>query len=112
MSDTRPDDDDQARSEALDDETLGDLDYPPEHPLGTEDDRAAAQGERVDGPAEQRARREQHDPRRPPEGVSLVAGASDLEAELAEEDGPFGDDPDHTPGPAEEAAVHIVDEPS
>src|SRR5678816_4237193 len=108
MSDA-PDGDDQDRSEGLDDDVLEDLEeYPPERPLGAEDYGTSAQEERVDEPAWERARRELPErERRADRGVPLLAGDTDLEGELAEEDdGPYDVDPDRTPLSAEEAAIH------
>lgn len=117
------------RSELLDDDVLP-PEYPPDRPLGVEEYGTTWQEERVDEPLEERVRREEPDvvdldADTDLEGVDVGdTGEDDLHgsvvppAEDRLDDGdPVGGDPsrrdvatERVAAPAEEAAVHVVDD--
>ncbi|MCU1452595.1 MAG: hypothetical protein JWN46_741 [Acidimicrobiales bacterium] len=130
--------DDQDRAESLDDdEFAGDSgDYPPEQPYGVEEYGVTGAEQRWPEPLEERLRREQPDRVRPVEnGFDLVnddrgmladdeagdvadAVMYDSVGSLAADDGATGDPTtrdvatEHeAPMPAEEAAIHLIEEP-
>ncbi len=126
----------QDRAESLDDDKLGD-EYPPEEPLGIDEYGTTPAEERWDEPIAERVEREEPDVMpAEDEGVELVAPdegrqadeEKDAIASTPREDpnqGPLSDedivadDPDLRDvaneltgtAPAEEAAIHVTDEP-
>jgi hypothetical protein len=130
-------DDPQDEAEALDeDELVGAREFPPERPVAVEDYGTTPAEERVPEPLEEFVKREQADklrPRRPEPPViidprtlegfedesDVIALASDpLDDILPEDDVVSADDTERdfateleAPMPAEEAAIHIVQNP-
>ncbi|MCU1353725.1 MAG: hypothetical protein JWM05_2934 [Acidimicrobiales bacterium] len=129
-----PDEQDRAES-TDDDEFTGDTgDYPPEHTLGAEDYGITAAEQQWDEPLEERIRREEPE-RQPPEDDPIELTTDDRGMLIDDEPGDVADAVRLSPGripedngttgdstlrdyaaeheaplPAEEAAVHIVEE--
>ncbi|MBA2279922.1 MAG: hypothetical protein H0W25_01610 [Acidimicrobiia bacterium] len=120
--------DDQDRSEALDEDKIEDLDYPPDRPLGVDEYGTTAAEKEVDEPLAQRAWREEPDERRARHsgGMQLVDNTADadidsdidaaetgdeMEGRLAEDDLDAWRSDEREPLPAEEAAMHVTDNP-
>lgn len=102
-------DDEQAIAEAIDEDEVDDVEFPPDAPMGVEDYGVTGAEERIDEPLEERVAREVPDGRERPADVAigLIDPDGDGPDETAELVGELGDTPDLS---AEEAAVHIVDE--
>ena len=133
--------DEQNRSEALDEGVIGDAEFPPDRPVGVEDYGVTDLEEEIDEPLVHRIAREEPDfgfdaSTDPGIGSALIDNTADAnpdgpfqagiemiddgesgdanEGYVAEDDpGPFSRDDwtNRVPPPAEEAAIHIIDEP-
>jgi hypothetical protein len=93
----------QNRAEGLDEDEIGG-DFPPEEPLGVDEYGTTAGEERFDEPLDERIAREEPD-------VLPVDGSA---AQADEVDDTFDDavQEHEAPVPAEEAALHITDDPT
>ena len=110
--------DEQDQAEALDEDELGDGDFPPENPLGVDD---PTRDDHVVDTMEQRLHREEPEAEVAGEPeVTLVAPdegqGPDLEKDAVADEEPAGEAPEdqlaneQVPPPAEEAAIHIEEQ--
>lgn len=108
--------DPQDRAEALDADKV-DADYPPEEPLGVDEDEVTPRGERTDESFEERDARHQV---APDEERPVVRPYHDAEEDLLDdeaqavadaEEGARDPESDPVPDPAEEAALHVEGPP-